>query len=158
MNNVLILYFSRSGNTKRAASLIGEKSGADLCAVEPEEAYSGDYQTCVGRAVAEWKGNARPGVKAVPGDVSGYKKVVVGYPLWCGTMPMCLYTVLEKLDLSGKEIYALCTHEGSGFARSVEELAKLCPGAVVQPGLAVKGSQVASSEEILAAWAEENLK
>ena len=125
--------------------------------VETAVPYAAEYMICVQQAVAEWKGNARPAVQAVPGDVSGYESVVVAFPNWCGTMPMCLYTVLEQLDLSGKKVYALCTHGGSGFAQSVENLAKLCPGAAVSEGLAVKGAEVASSEALIRSWARENL-
>ena len=156
--NVLTLCFSRSGNSRKAAGVIAGSIGAELWSVEPEEAYPEDYQACVARAVAEWKGNARPAVKRFQTDAADYEAVVVVYPLWCGTMPMCMYTALEMLDLSGKRVYAVCTHEGSGFARSVEELTRLCPGADVRQGLAVKGSQVGTSVEMIAAWAEENLK
>lgn len=172
MAKTLILFYSRSGenhydgglrilevgNAKRICSMIAEETGGDLFEVETVTPYGERYQECVRQAVAEWKGNARPAVKQIPADVSGFDKVVVAYPIWCGTMPMCLYTVLEELDLSGKRIYAVATHEGSGYAASVGHLKELCPGGEVLEGLSVKGCQVDASEEMIRGWARENLK
>lgn len=171
MAKTLILFYSRSGenhydgglrnlevgNTQVAAQWIADEVGADLFQVDTVQPYAESYRACCGQAVAEWKGNARPEVKEMPASVEAYDTVVVGYPIWCGTMPMCLYTVLEQLDLSGKQVYALCTHEGSGYAQSIEALKGLCPGAQVAEGLAVKGCQVASSEAQIRAWARETL-
>ena len=170
MAKTLVLFYSRSGenhydgglrnlevgNTHLAAQFIAAETGADLFQVETVNPYPESYKACCGQAVAEWKGNARPAVQAMP-TVSEYDTIVVGYPIWCGTMPMCLYTVLEQLDLSGKRVFALATHEGSGFAQSVDNLKNLCPGAVVEPGMVVKGCQVAASEAEIRAWAKANL-
>lgn len=171
MAKTLILYYSRAGenhfpggmkvleegNTHRVARMMAEASGADLFQVEPVEAYAESYKACVGQAVAQWKGNARPEVKEIPANVGDYDTLVVGYPIWCGTMPMCLYTVLEKLDLTGKKVYALATHEGSAFAQSVDHLKTLCPGAEVEAGFEVKGSMIDATEAEIRAWAREHL-
>lgn len=171
MANTLVLFYSRSGenhyagglkhlevgNTQVAAQWIADEVNGDLFQVDTAKPYAESYRECCGQAVAEWKGNARPEVKAIPESVADYDTVVVGYPIWCGTMPMCLYTVLEQLNLTGKRVFALATHEGSGFAQSVDNLKKLCPGAAVEAGLAVKGCEVASSEAQIRAWARETL-
>ena len=168
MSKVLILFYSRSGenhyagglknleigNTHLAANWIAEACGGDAFQVETVTPYSESYKECCQQAVAEWKSGARPQVKAMPQNVAEYDTIVVGYPLWCGTMPMCLYTVLEQLDLSGKRVYALCTHEGSGWAGSVKALAELCPGAQVEEGLCIKGSEVRTSQEAIESWAK----
>ena len=60
-------------------------------------------------------------------------------------------------DWTGKKIVPLCTNEGSGLANSEKDIAASCPGAVMAPGLSVKGHQCKDSEEMLAAWAKENL-
>lgn len=171
MAKTLVLYYSRSGenhyagglkhlevgNTQIAAQFIADQVGADLFRVDTVTPYPESYKECCGQAVAEWKGNARPAVQAIPENIARYDAIVVGYPIWCGTMPMCLYTVLEQLELSGKRVYALATHEGSGFAGSVGDLKKLCPNSDVQEALAVKGCQVKDSEELIRAWAKEHL-
>lgn len=167
MRKVLTVFYSRAGenhyagglkhldigNTHLAAQWIADECGGDLFQVETAVPYAESYKACCQQAVAEWKQGARPAVQALPENIAGYDTIVVGYPLWCGTMPMCLYTVLEQLDLTGKQVFALCTHEGSGWAGSVKALEALCPGALVKEGLCIKGSDVRSSEEQIRAWA-----
>ncbi len=167
MRKVLILFYSRAGenhyagglkhldigNTHLAAQWIADACGGDLFQVETAAPYPESYKACCQQAVAEWRGNARPAVQAMPENTADYDTIVVGYPLWCGTMPMCLYTVLEQLDLTGKRVLALCTHEGSGWANSISVLRTLCPGAEVEEGLCIKGSDVRSSEAQIRAWA-----
>ncbi len=168
MSKILTIFYSRAGenhyagglkhldigNTHLAAQWIADACGGDLFQVETAAPYAESYRECCQQAVAEWKANARPAVQAMPKNVDAYDTVIVGYPLWCGTMPMCLYTVLEQLDLSGKRVYALCTHEGSGRANSVNALRALCPGAQVEAGLCIKGSDVRTSEDAIRAWAK----
>ncbi len=168
MGKVLIIFYSRAGenhyagglkhldigNTHLAAQWISDACGGDLFQVETTVPYAESYRECCQQAVAEWKANARPAVQAMPQNVDSYDTIVVGYPLWCGTMPMCLYTVLEQLDLTGKRVFTLCTHEGSGYAGSIKVLTGLCPGAQVNEGLCVQGSKVRSSELEIRNWAK----
>jgi flavodoxin len=67
-------------------------------------------------------------------------------------MPMPVWTFLEKYDFSGKTILPFCTHEGSGMGNSESDIKKLCPGANVQRGLAIRGSSVKNAGRDIAAW------
>ena len=67
-------------------------------------------------------GKKRPTMPDRPGkgssSIDDYDVIFLGYPNWCGTMPMALWTFLENHDFSGKTIYPFCTHEGSGVGHS----------------------------------------
>lgn len=170
MKKSLIVYYSRrgenhyagglkfleEGNTEKVAKLIAGALDAELFQVETVKPYAAGYRECCGEAVAEWKAGARPEIVGYVENMEVYDTVFVGYPIWCGTMPMCMYTFLEHYDLSGKRIVPFCTHEGSGLAKSVEEIAKVCPGAVLGEALAVKGCEVEENAERVRAWAQEN--
>ncbi len=67
-------------------------------------------------------------------------------------MPMPVWTFLERYDFSGKTVYPLCTHEGSGMDKSEGDVRKLCPDADIKKGLAVRGSSVKSAEKDIRAW------
>lgn len=67
-------------------------------------------------------------------------------------MPMPVFTFLEHFDFSGKTIRPFCTHEGSGLGHSVEDIRRLCPGARVEPGLAIRGTGVRTAVPALRAW------
>ena len=154
MAKTLILVYSRAGanyvsgnivNLKKGnclvvAEKIAAKTGADIFQVLPEKEYSADYTKCTEEAQAELRAAARPAYKGDI-DVSPYDTIVVGYPIWWGTFPMPLWTFLESHDFSGKKIVPFSTHEGSGLGSSVSDLRKICTGATVMAGAAIKGSR-----------------
>ena len=67
-------------------------------------------------------------------------------------------TQLETLDFSGKSVFPVMTHEGSGLSGAPDALKKYCRGAVVEEGLAIQGANAANSESTVSEWAKKNLK
>ena len=168
MAKTLVVFYSRKGenhmpggievlekgNTAYAAETIRDALEADFFEIDTVKPYAENYRACCMEAVEEFKTNARPEIKGFVEDLSGYDTIFVCFPCWCGTAPMCVFTFLEHYDLAGKKIAPLCTHEGSGLANAPAHLEKSCPGAVVVPGLAVKGHLAKDSAEEIAAWAK----
>ncbi len=64
---------------------------------------------------------------------------------------------LEKLDFTGKRVFPLMTHEGSGLGRAVRDLRDCCRGADIGAGLAVWGSEALDARETVSAWARQHL-
>jgi len=85
-------------------------------------------------------------------DMVSYELIYLGYPNWWGTMLMAVFTFLDSYDFSGKTIVPYCTQEGSGMGRSERDIKKLCPGAKVLSGLAIKGGSIGRADEDLANW------
>ena len=67
-------------------------------------------------------------------------------------MPMAVFAFLEKYDLSVKKIIPFCTHEGSSFGRSVDDIRKLCPRSAILDGLAIRGGNVKNAKKDVSAW------
>ena len=163
----LVAYFSRAGenffpggmrfiekgNTQLAAELLGELTGADLFEIKSIDGYSDVYKECVVKAKQELDTNARPKL-AEDLNIDEYDIIYLGYPNWCGTMPMPVWTFLENHDFTGKVIAPFCTNEGSGLANSISDIERLAPKATISEGLSVKGSQVQESKELLRNWIE----
>ena len=170
MGKVLIVYYSRrgenywngaiknlsKGNTEIVAEMIARLTGGDLFQVDTAQPYAADYHACVDEARTEFRQGARPELKEYLDSVEGYDTVFVGYPNWCGTMPMAMFTFLESFDLSGKTIAPFCTNEGSGMGRSEADIRRLCPGAELAKGLSVRGSAVGEAGPEIRAWLEKN--
>lgn len=143
------------GNTEVAATMIHELTGADLFKIEPIQAYARDYNTCIAEAQADQRRNARPELKRYPDSLDGYDTIYLGYPNYWGTMPMAVFTFLERFDFSGKTIFPFCTHEGSGMGGSERDIKRLCPGAKVEKGLAIHGGNVKSAKPDIQKWLKE---
>lgn len=162
----LILYFSRAGenyvsgaikilpkgNTQIAAEMIQRFTRGVLFKIEPLVPYSENYSECIEQAKNDQKMNARPELAAYPDSVAEFDTIYLGYPNYWGSMPMPVYTLLEKLDFSKKRIKPFCTHEGSGLGHSIEELRKICPKAEIGPGLSLQGGRIAGAEKEIKKW------
>lgn len=165
----LVIYFSRSGenyfggelkniekgNTEVVAEYIKELDGADLFKVEPANEYPADYMKCIDVAKKEQQADARPEIKEILTDISGYDTIYIGFPNWWGTLPMPMFTQLEELDFTDKIVKPFVTHEGSGFGSSQKDLKKLCAGAEIRNGLSIPGADVYDAKGIVNAWIED---
>lgn len=145
----------KTGNTEAAAGILRKLTGADLFKIEQIQAYSRDYNACIAEAQADQRRNARPELRAYPESIDEYDTVYLGFPNYWGTMPMAVYTFLEHFDFTGKIIKPFCTHEGSGMGRSEKDIKQLCPGANVEKGLAIHGSNVEKARKDMERWVKE---
>ena len=107
-------------------------------------------------AMQELQSRERPALTGQVENMEQYDTIILGYPNWWGTMPMCVFTFLEAYDLTGKKILPFCTHEGSGLGHSVDDIRKVCPGTEVKDGLAIRGSAAASSDRQIKEWLKQN--
>ena len=168
MANNLIIYYSRKGqnyvngsirslakgNTEICAEYIQKAVGGDLFEIETVKEYAEDYYECIDEAKAELRTDARPELKNMLTDISAYDNIFVCGPCWWGTYPCAVFTQLEALDFTGKNVFPLMTHEGSGLAGAPAALKKYCKGATVGKGLAIHGAEASRSEREVASWAD----
>lgn len=156
-------YFSGSlinieiGNTEKVAKIIASIICADLFKIEQENPYSNNYNVCIDEAKKDLYLNARPKILNIRSDILKYDEIYLGYPNYFGTMPMAVYTFLEKFDFKGKKIYPFCTHEGSGMSNTEKDIAKTANGVKVEKGLAIHGSFVDKSECIIKNWCKKEI-
>lgn len=102
----LVTYFSwsDSGNTRTMAEYIQGKTDSDIYEIKPATPYPTIYSEMTGLAEKEKEENARPKIQN-PIDISGYRNVFLGFPIWWHSAPMIIATFLENYDFTGKEIY-----------------------------------------------------
>ena len=167
----LVIYYSRKGqnywngsvrnlkkaNTEIVAEYIAGAADADLFEVETVKEYAEDYYECIDDAKAELRRDDRPELVNYLDSIDEYDNIVVAGPCWWGTYPMAIFTQLDRLDFSGKKVFPVMTHEGSGLSGAPAALKKHCPGASVGKGLAIHGADAAGSESTVIKWAKENL-
>ncbi len=150
--NILVLYFSMSGNTEKVANIIHDNVGGDIIKLETVEEYPSDYDELVDYAQEEQQENARPELSTKIDDIEAYDIIFLGYPNWWGDMPMPIYTFLEEYDLREKTIAPFITHGGSGLSNTPENIQGEEPKATVTEGLAIYGSDARDSESDVTNW------
>jgi len=123
-SNSAVIYFSATGTTKTIAERIASLSKSDLIEIVPEDAYTSkdlEYNSDC-RANREQNDiNARPKIKNKI-DISKYDIIYLGYPIWWGTNPKIILTLLDSYDFTGKVIIPFCTSGSTGIENSVNNL------------------------------------
>ena len=150
--NVLIVYFSQTGNTETVANIIHDNVGGDIVKLETTEAYPSDYDELVDYAQQEQQEDARPELSTVIENIEQYDTIFLGYPNWWGDMPMAIYTFLDTYDLSGKTIAPFITHGGSGLSGTPENIQEEELNATVTEGLAIDGDEASDSSDDVVEW------
>lgn len=167
--SAIIVYYSRAGenyvngeiknlligNTELVAEALSELTGAELFKIEPCVPYSQDYSECINQAKADQCRAARPEIVLHSVDFEQFDTVYLGFPNYWGTMPMPVFTFLEKSNLSGKRICLFCTHEGDGFGHSRHDVQRLCSGSIIEAGPSILGAHISQKQSIIAKWASE---
>ncbi len=150
-SDILICYFSCTGNTAQIASYIKLATDGDLFEIVPKSPYTKedlDYNSINSRTETEHKDkNSRPEISSRVSSWSSYKTVYIGYPIWYGEAPKIIYTFLDSYDCSGKTVIPFCTSESSSIDDSVSAIKKLSPNAKWQNGIRFDS---ASTEEDVA--------
>lgn len=161
MSKTLIAYYSRRGENYVNGSIRSLAKGnteviagklkallpdADVYHIDTTYEYPKDYYECIAQAKEELREKARPELKNPIDSIDAYDTIILGYPNWWGTMPMVVYTFLEKFDFSGKTIVPFCTNEGSGMGGSERNIRRLCPGARVAAGVSIHGAEAAHAD------------
>ena len=124
----LIVYYSWSGTTEKAAKRIAETAGGDLVKLELEKAYPASYGMTALKSLIEQIIHARPKLKTFIPNFDEYDRILIGFPIWWYNCPMLICSFLEQYDFTGKQVYGFCTHGGSGPAEAL----LLCKKAVAR--------------------------
>lgn len=149
---VLIVYFTWSGNTRKVASLIQKKIGGTIFEIQPEASYPKSYTETVEQAKKEIQAGYKPPLKAEIENIESYDTIFIGSPNWWGTIAPPVATFLSKYDLSGKTIVPFCTHGGGGMGRMIQDIIKLCPHSTILSGFEIYGSSVGNAEVKISEW------
>ncbi|HKH59409.1 MAG TPA: flavodoxin, partial [Flavitalea sp.] len=125
-DKVLIVYLSRTNNTKAIAKIIHKNVGGTLVALELEKPYPENYEATVQQVVKENGTGYLPPLKTKIKSVNKYDIVFVGFPTWGMKLPPPMKTFLREYDLSGKTIIPFNTNAGYGVGSSFQTVNDLC--------------------------------
>ncbi len=173
-DKILIAYFSREGNTSGAstnsnvdavtraslqpgntriiADQIHEAMVGDIFKIQTVKPYPSDYDKVVDQAKKEQDSDYKPDLKTKVENIGSYDVIFIGYPNWWVTLPMPVEKFLSEYDLSGKIIIPFCTHEGSGFGRSIDDIKELCPNSTIADGFEVMDKDAKNSKNDVSKW------
>ena len=155
---ILVAYFSWSenGNTRNLANQIKQGTGADIFEIVPVNAYSTNYEECLEQARKEIDSNFKPEIKGTVDNLESYDIILVGSPIWSGTIAPPVATFLSQNDFAEKTVLPFVTYGGGGPGKSMEDIKGLCPNATIIEVFSITGSNVNEAESDISKWLKDN--
>lgn len=177
-NGVLIVYFSRFGNTEYPdnidastsasividnntfgtteylAGIIQEGTGGDFHLIRTQKPYPADFDELREQNHSEMDEEYLPPLMESNLDMSQYDMVFIGYPVWAADVPQAVLSFLNEYDLSEKTVIPFCTHDGYGAGNSYSTIREVSHAAESPEGLAIEAKDVRDAADTVAAWLE----
>jgi len=113
---ILVVYFSRTGNTERVAKDIAGALSADI-----EKIYDKDRRTgCLGlfSAGMDGMGEVSAEIEPVKNNAADYDIVIIGSPVWAWNMTPAIRAYIEQNKMKLKDVAFFITSGGS----TIEEM------------------------------------
>ena len=137
--DVLIVYLSRTNNTKAVAEFIHGRVGGTLVALELATPYPSDYGAIVQQVARENESGYLPPLKTKIERIEQYDVVFIGFPTWGMQLPPPIKSFLRQYDLQGKVVVPFNTNAGYGVGSSLQTVKELCPQSTVLEGYTTRG-------------------
>jgi len=152
MTKTLIVFYSRTGNTRKVAQVLQEELDCDLEEIKTKKSYSG----AIGWFLAGKEGSQRKQAKILLPEKNphDYELVIFGTPIWGWNISSPLRAYLmeanKKFSVQNKpiagwnKIAAFCTMGGS-YGKCFEEIEMIC-AKKLETQIAFKDKEVAQNE------------
>ena len=154
--DVLVVYFSATGNTKGVAEKIAAITGGDLYEIKAAQEYTDadlDWNDSDSRTTKEQNDSSiRPEIGSESVSFEGYSTIYIGYPIWWGEEPRIMDTFVESYSFDGITVIPFCTSSSSGIGRSGQNLADNAGSGTWLDG---KRFGAGASEDEVKSWIEE---
>ena len=124
----LMVYYSRTGNTRRVADAVVECM-RDSAEVDVEELIDRRNRRGIGGSIGAGKDAMfkRPTeIDPVKADVASYDVVLIGTPVWAFTMCPAVRTFLAEHARQVKQTVFFLTTGGSGIERTLKHMQEMC--------------------------------
>ena len=148
----LVVYYSRTGNTKSVAEKIAKQLEADTEEVVDLKNRHGRFGFIrAGYDATRSKETRIEKRQKLPTD---YDLIVVGTPVWNSRLTPAIRTYLKENDLSGKKVAVFSTNEGRGNERTLAMLKSLMPrvNIVGELGISKALENQEDTENKISAW------
>jgi len=135
----LVVYYSRSGNTRFVAEKISQKIGGDIEEIIDKKRRKGPLGFVIGGFDAtRGRKTDIAEMKKSPRD---YDLIVLGTPMWNKRTTPAVRTYLEDYKFSEKRVALFCTNNGSQSERVFKTLKEILNGCIFVGELAISNGQ-----------------
>ncbi len=123
MKPLLIVYYSRSGYTRRVAHALAAAGHADLEEIRPIRDYPGTAGII--RALRDTLLRREPALEPLHHCPADYQTVLIGGPVWAGRMAAPVRSFVATYGQGCQRLASFCTMAGSGGDAVFDAIARL---------------------------------
>ena len=152
MSNILVSYFSASGNTKTVAEKIAQVVNGELFEIEPKDKYTQEdlnWMNKQSRSSIEMNQNIKPEILNKVSNLDNYDIVILGFPIWWYKEPTIIDKFLDENDMINKRIYVFVTSGSSSIDSTYKSLKNNYPNLNFISGKRFTGNE---SDEDYKSW------
>jgi flavodoxin len=122
-NRSLVLYYSITGNTEKAAKLIADETGADLIKINKDMVIF--KNAFAARKTIRLESSLKTNYKEYfeDFDLSDYDNIYLGSPCWYYTYVPAIQQFLDYANYQNKKITLFLTH-GGNYGKTEDDLVK----------------------------------
>ena len=135
----LVVYYSRSGNTRFVAEKISQKIGGDIEEIIDKKRRKGPLGFVIGGFDATI--GTKTDIAEMKKSPRDYDLIVVGTPMWNKRITPAVRTYLEDNKFSEKRVALFCTNNGSQSERVFKTLKEIMNGCIFVGELAISNAQ-----------------
>ena len=125
MPRVLIVYYSRTGTTRKVAQSLKMACDADIDEIRDARPRKGLFRGWI-RSLREVRRKKETRILPTAKRVENYDLVVLGTPTWAGCMSSPLRTWLNRNGRGIKRLAVFATQGGRGGDKAIQQVAELC--------------------------------
>lgn len=130
----LVIYYSRSGQTKFLAQQIASLFHADIEEIQLVKPYPPDYTKTIQIVKEEIETGKPVDINDLNINPNDYDVIFIGSPVWWYTFAPAIKMFLDKYNINGKIIVPFCSHGGGGEANTFTDYAKFLPNSRILEG------------------------
>lgn len=124
MNKTLVVYYSRTGYTRKIAEAIASACDADIEGLEDVKSRSGIFGYL--RSAREALTKSLADIKPLNKEPAPYDLLILGTPVWAGHVSSPIRSYIEQHKNLFKQVAFFCTQGGSGAEKVLQNLVELC--------------------------------
>ena len=138
--NVLVVYYSATGSTKKVAETIAKEMNADIFSLETINGYTSEdlnYSNENSRVSKEHNDESLRDVKlkqTIIDDFDKYDTILIGYPIWWGIAAWPVNNFVKENNFTGKTVIPFCTSASSPLGESAKNLETIAGSGYWQEG------------------------
>lgn len=121
--SILVAYYSRTGCTRNVAEQMAQSLRANLLELQDQRNRAGVWGFIKGGFDAARKKPTE--LAAIDIDLATYELVIIGSPVWAGTICPAVRTFLQQSAATIPRAAFFCTHGGGGASQSYADAERL---------------------------------